>query len=52
MIDFVKKLESKEKLTFEESKSLFSNIMEGKFQEDIIIKILNALSNKGENKDE
>ena len=37
MIDFVKKLESKEKLTFEESKSLFSNIMEGKFQEAAII---------------
>ncbi len=52
MTDFVKKLESKENLSFEESKSLFSNIMEGKYDENIIIKILNALSSKGENKDE
>ena len=52
MTDFVKKLESKESLSFEESKSLFTNIMEGKYEEDNIIKILNALSNKGETKDE
>jgi anthranilate phosphoribosyltransferase len=52
MTDFIKKLESKENLSFEKSKSLFSNIMEGKYDEDSIIKILNALSNKGETKDE
>jgi len=52
MADFIKKLESKENLSFEESKSLFSNIMEGKYDEDSIVKILNALSNKGETKDE
>ena len=52
MKEFVKKLESKESLSFEESKSLFSNIMEGKYDEDNIVKILIALSNKGETKDE
>ena len=52
MTDFIKKLESKENLMFEESKVLFSNIMEGKYDENSIIKILNALSNKGETKDE
>ena len=52
MTDFIKKLESSENLSFEESKSLFSNIMEGKYSEDNIIKILNALSRKGETKDE
>ena len=52
MINFVKKLETKENLTFEESKNLFSNIMDGKYEEDTVIKILNALSNKGETKDE
>jgi anthranilate phosphoribosyltransferase len=52
MTNFIKQLESKENLSFEESKSLFSNIMEGKYDEDNIVKILNALSNKGETKDE
>ena len=52
MADFIKKLESKENLSFQESKILFSNIMEGKYDEDNIIKILTALSNKGETKDE
>mgnify|MGYP003684091209 CR=1 FL=1 len=52
MTNFVKKLETKENLTFEESKNLFSNIMDGKYEEDTVIKILNALSNKGETKDE
>ena len=52
MVDFIKKLEFKENLSFEESKSLFSNIMEGKYDENNIVKILNALSNKGETKDE
>ena len=52
MTDFIKKLESKENLTFEESKNLFSKIMEGKYDEINIIKILESLSNKGETKDE
>mgnify|MGYP000005747274 FL=1 len=52
MKDFIKKLESNENLSVEESKCLFSNIMEGKYDEKSIIKILNALSNKGETKDE
>ena len=52
MINFIKKLESNENLSFEESKSLFLNIMEGKYEEENIIKILNALVNKGETKDE
>jgi anthranilate phosphoribosyltransferase len=52
MTDFIKQLESKENLSFEGSKSLFLNIMEGKYDEESIIRILNALSNKGETKDE
>jgi anthranilate phosphoribosyltransferase len=52
MREFIKKLESKENLSFNESKRLFSNIMEGEYDEDSIIKILEALSNKGETKDE
>ena len=52
MTDFIKKLESNENLSFEESKSLFSNIMEGKYDEISIVKILEALSKKVETKDE
>ena len=52
MTDFIKKLKSRENLSFEESKDLFSNIMEGKYDEDSIVEILDALSNKGETKDE
>ena len=52
MTDFIKKLESNENLSFEESKTLFSNIMEGRYDEISIIKILEALSKKGETKDE
>ena len=52
MADFIKKLESGENLTFEESKTLFLNIMEGKYDEPKIIKILETLSDKGETKDE
>ena len=52
MADFIKKLESRENLSFEESKSLFSKIMEGKYDEISIIKILESLSKKGETKDE
>jgi len=52
MTDFIKKLEFKEDLSFEESKNLFSDIMEGKYDEVSIVKILESLSNKGETKDE
>jgi anthranilate phosphoribosyltransferase len=52
MTDFIKKLESNENLSFEESKTLFSNIMEGNYDEISIIKILEALSKKGETKNE
>jgi len=52
MSGFIKKLESSENLSFEESKALFSNIMEGKYDEINIIKILKSLSEKGETKDE
>ena len=52
MSDFFKKLESKKNLSFEESKTLFSDIMEGVYDEASIIKILECLSNKGETKDE
>ena len=52
MTDFIKKFKSNENLSFEESKTLFSNIMEGKYDEANIIKILESLSNKGETKDE
>ena len=52
MTEFIRKLESSKNLSFEESKMLFSNIMEGKYDEVNIIKILEALSSKGETKDE
>ena len=52
MMDFIKKLETGENLSFEESKTLFSNIMEGEYDEIGIIRILESLSNKGETKEE
>jgi anthranilate phosphoribosyltransferase len=52
MTDFIKKLESSVSLSFEESKNLFLNILEGKYDEIRIIKILEALSKKVETKDE
>ena len=52
MTDFIKKLESNENLSFEESKNLFLSIMEGNYDEISIIKILESLSNKGETKNE
>ena len=52
MTDFIKKLESNENLSFEESKNLFSKIMEGEYDEISIIKILESLSIKGETKNE
>ena len=52
MKDFIEKLQSNANLSFEESKALFSNILEGKYDEFSIIKILESFSKKGETKDE
>ena len=52
MSDAITKLKQGQNLSFEESKSLFSNLMEGKHEEDQIIEILEALIKKGETKDE
>ena len=52
MTDIVENLKKGQDLTFEESKSLFSNLMEGKFDETAIIEILETLIKKGETKDE
>ena len=52
MTDIIENLKKGQSLTFEESKSLFSGLMEGKFKENTIIEILEALIKKGETKDE
>ena len=52
MTNFIEKLKNNENLSFEESKSLFSSLMEGKNDENSIIKILESLTQKGETKDE
>jgi len=52
MTGIIEKLKKGQNLTFEESKSLFSSLMEGKFDETAIIEILEALTKKGETKDE
>jgi anthranilate phosphoribosyltransferase len=52
MTDIIENLKKGQSLTFEESKSLFSSLMEGKFEENTIIEILEALIKKGETKDE
>ncbi|MDA7606587.1 anthranilate phosphoribosyltransferase [Pelagibacteraceae bacterium] len=52
MFDIIENLKKGQSLTFEESKSLFSSLMEGKFKENKIIEILEALIKKGETKDE
>ena len=52
MSDAITKLKQGQNLSFEESKSLFSNLMEGKHEESQIIEILEALIKKGETKDE
>tara|TARA_B100000963_G_C22633855_1_gene676462 strand:- start:466 stop:1464 length:999 start_codon:yes stop_codon:yes gene_type:complete len=46
------KLKKGENLTFEESKTLFKELMEGKHDEVSIIEILESLLKKGETKDE
>ena len=52
MEDLIKKLTNKTNLSFLESKSLFENIMEGKYEEEKIVQILEALSSKGETNNE
>ena len=48
----VEKLKKFQNLSFDESKSLFTELMEGKYNENLIIEILEALIEKGETKDE
>ena len=52
MSNIVEKLKKGENLSFEQSKFLFTELMEGKYDENSIIEILEALLNKGETKDE
>ena len=52
MSDAITKLKQGQNLSYEESKSLFSNLMEGNYEESQIIKILENLIKKGETKDE
>ena len=52
MSNFVKNLKKGQDLSFEESKALFNELMEGKYDENSIIEILESLLKKGETKDE
>ena len=52
MTEIIKNLEKGQNLSFEESKILFSSLMEGKYNEASIIEILEAFIKKGETKDE
>ena len=52
MKEFLSKLKSNENLSFEESKSAFEIIMEGKASEDEIFDFLTLLSKKGESSSE
>ena len=52
MTEIIENLQKGQSLSFEESKSLFSDLMEGKYEEDKIIEILEAFIKKGETNDE
>ena len=52
MTDIIENLKKGQSLSFKESKTLFSNLMEGKYDETLIIEILEAFIKKGETKDE
>ena len=52
MSNFVDSLKKGQNLSFEESKALFNELMEGKYDESSIIEILESLLKKGETKDE
>ena len=50
--NYIEKIQKKENLTFEESKSVFEILMEGKAEEKEIFDFLTGLSAKGEVSDE
>tara|TARA_A100001011_G_scaffold385988_1_gene460974 strand:+ start:45 stop:1040 length:996 start_codon:yes stop_codon:yes gene_type:complete len=52
MMDIIENLKKGQNLTFEESKVLFNDLMEGKYNENLVIEILESLIKKGETKDE
>ena len=52
MSNFKEILKKGQNLTFENSKALFNELMEGKYDENSIIEILESLIKKGETKDE
>ena len=52
MKQFIEKIKKKENLTFDESKSAFELLMEGKAEEQEIFDFLTLLSAKGESSDE
>ena len=52
MKKFIEKIQNKQSLTFEESKSAFEILMEGKAKENEIFDFLTGLSSKGETSDE
>ena len=52
MNEILANLKKGQSLSFDESKSLFEDLMEGKYEENKIIEILEALIKKGETKDE
>ncbi len=52
MSSVFEKLKKNQNLSFEESKYLFAELMEGKYDENRIIEILEAFLKKGETKDE
>ena len=52
MSNLIENLKKEQNLSFAESKMLFSDLMEGKYDENEIIEILEALIKKGETKDE
>ena len=52
MANLIEKLKKGQGLSFDESKVLFKELMEGKFDENTIIEILESLIKKGETKDE
>ena len=50
--NIIENLKKGQNLSFEESKTLFNDLMDGKHNEDLIIEILESLLTKGETKDE
>ena len=52
MKNYIEKIKNNQNLSFEESKALFNELMDGKYNENSIIEILESLSKKGETKDE